>query len=367
MERISAADNLLIDTTNDRWRILVNTNFVDNVPGDGLLFESANNQQIRYTTVFASTHRLPKNGVLPVRYVERVVLGWSQADEAWHLGLILADQLAAARGSRWCELARWPDPDRALFAELSMEVGQRLARVIERPFNVIPIKREQVVTQAPPPKPLPALPLDMRDWYMQQQENGWFAFIREGGWARERQRRIGWYAFWAVVYVVLSIATILSDIALPRPELLPYAGLATALLLVGIVIYTIWELSQKPRRIVIDPETQQIWGVPREQGGKPVWRKGRNDIDSVYVSEVIKHNKDNAQIQYGEINLRLTDGSFYFLVSQTEPTPLYTESSPDDDQINPLESGQVKTDMQAASLYLAQALDVPVWYDYRKA
>ncbi|MGV2436204.1 MAG UNVERIFIED_CONTAM: hypothetical protein LVT10_16085 [Anaerolineae bacterium] len=61
-------------------------------------------QSLRSTESFAlDTRFLPKNGELQTRYIERVVLGWSAEDEKWHLGLMFAEKLAQARGSRWCD------------------------------------------------------------------------------------------------------------------------------------------------------------------------------------------------------------------------------------------------------------------------
>ena len=63
-----------------------------------------------------------------------VVVGWSDDDSSWHIGLLLDPQYAPSRGGRWCELARWitvsgADPESA---------GHKLADILRRPFRLVP-------------------------------------------------------------------------------------------------------------------------------------------------------------------------------------------------------------------------------------
>lgn len=366
MSRISAADNLIIVTHPDRWQMLVNTEFVETVNGDSMLMEAIIDQPLRYTTVFARTRRLPKSGTLATDHIQRVVLGWSWEDEAWHLGLLCSDALARARGSRWCELAKWPDPERDVFRDLAVDAGRSLANIIDCPFNIVPTRQQHIEKTKPQPRPLPTLPLEVPGWLFEQQPNGWLAFVRDGAWARERVRRMLWYSFWTVVYIILAVTTLVSDIALPRPAFLPYLGLATAALLVGLVGYSLYELRRKPRRILVDPETRQIWGAVDEGKHKPIWRMSREAIDSVYVSQVIKQQQEQPIMQYGEINLRLTNGGYYYLLNQEEAEPLTAPPNLNGNaEIVPLDGDDIQTPLQVAGAYIGKALNVPVWYDHR--
>jgi hypothetical protein len=371
---ISAADNLVIEASPDTWRMLVNTNFVDNIQGDGIILEAVPGQPLRYTSLFARTRRLPKNGVLALNHIQRVVLGWSWDDEAWHLGLLLEDRLAAARGSRWCEVAKWPDPEQDLYQDLAVQAGQSLARNLGRPFNLIPL-RDPGIETLPVSVPLPDLPLALQEWRLgRAQANGWLVFVRSPEWAQERVRRMVWYGFWSVVYVLLSVMTLFTDISPPRPTFLPYIGLGTAALLVGLVAYSFYELQTVARRVILDPTTRRVWGTT-QRGGKPVWRKGREEIDSVYVTEVVditlaKGDDEDpspvaADIHYGELNLRLTDGSYYFLLNQEEPETITEPIYGVPGEVQALESGMITTRLQATGAYIAEALDVPLWYDCR--
>jgi hypothetical protein len=379
MERISAADNIIIEFDDTRWRTRINTDFVENVQGSGVLMEAADGQPLRYTSAFARTRRLPKDGQLPTAYIQRVVLGWSYDDDAWHLGLLLESQLASVRGSRWCEIVKWPDPEQDLYHDLAVQAGQQLARMLDCPFNLIPIREQppQKTTAVRSTKPLPALPLELQEWHFRLDNNGWLTFVRDGAWQQERVRRVLWYGFWSVAYVVLSIATITGDIALPRPEFLPYLGLVTAVILIGLVGYNLWELRNRPRRIIVDPTTQQIWGAAAEKARKPLWRMERLDVDSVYASEIVRNHKPKqtddsaepvalaADIKYGELNLRLTDGTYYFLLSQQEEETIGTGVDGIMNEIQPLDQNAVTTKLQAATVYVAQALNVPAFYDLR--
>jgi hypothetical protein len=378
LNQISAADNLVIETNQNTWRMLVNTNFVDNIQGDGIILEALPGQPLRYTPLFARTRRLPKNGVLAVNHIQRVVLGWSWEDEAWHLGLLLEDRLAQARGSRWCEVAKWPDPEQDLYQELAVQAGEALARNLGRPFNLVPL-RDPGIETLPVNVPLPSLPLALQEWRLgRSQGNGWLVFVRAPYWARERTRRMIWYGFWSVIYVLLSVVTLLTDISPPRPDFLPYVGLGTAVLLVGLVGYSAYELRTTARRVILDPATRRVWGTTT-RGNKPIWRKGREEVDSVYVTEVVDINlveTDNDEpetnrqpvatdIFYGELNLRLTDGTFYYLLRQEEAEtitePIYGVLG----EVQALERGMLTTRLQAAGAYVAEALDVPLWYDCR--
>ena len=121
MDRISAAGNLTIEVKPESWRLIVNGNSQERV-----LVEVSPGEPIRYIPTFAAKRRLPDTGKLPIENIQRVVLGWSNEDESWHLGLLLTPELASARGSRWCEIARWPDPDVNVFSDIAHTLADQL-------------------------------------------------------------------------------------------------------------------------------------------------------------------------------------------------------------------------------------------------
>jgi hypothetical protein len=360
MNRISAAGNLTIELQPSRWRLLVNGN-----TDEAVLLEANVGQPLRYLPRFGSKRRLPDSGMLPVAYIQRVVLGWSNEDESWHLGLVLEPSLAQARGSRWCEIAHWPDPETSVFADVASQAGQSLARTITRPFNLIP---PRVEAQAPPPPPLPELPLQFDLWMLERADNNRIQLTRASTWSRSRVVRVLWYSFWVVVYVVLALTTLLQGIALPSPEFLPYLGLAAALILIGMIGYLLYQLLTTPNRIVVDAGSGNVIAL---RGSRPRWRVNREQVHAVYVTQVLGKRGKQRKIHHGELNLFLDGSRFLLLVEQGQPeiaadgVPASLNGDDAHDLVTPLTQLQARTDLQAAGLYVAQALNVSCLYDQR--
>lgn len=373
MNQISAAENYVIDFENGRWRLTSANNSDDNLRK--VMVEAISGQPLRYVTSFASTRRLPREGMLDVDIVRQVVLGWSQHDESWHLGLLLRHELADQRGSRWCELAYWPDPDQAVFADLAREAGSALADVLDRPLNVIPPRERPVKVEAPP-APLPDLPLICGDWLLDRELDGRaLVYTRSSRWVRSHVFRVLWYLLWVVLYVILSIATLNTDLALPNagtmlpnPELLPYIGLGAAIILFGMALYALREIFRSPDRIVVDPESATIAAL---RGSNAHWQYHANDLQSVYVTQVVsRKGKKKRTISHSELNLHLGGGDFRQLFQHPDQETIIPieEDEPKvaEEGIIPLKRDQIRTDVQAAALYTAEALGgLPAWYDQR--
>ncbi len=357
MSRISAAGNLTIDMQPNRWRLRVNGN-----AEELLLLEANTGQPLRFVPRFGSKRRLPDSGSLPVAYIQRVVLGWSNEDEAWHLGLVLEPTLAQARGSRWCEIAHWPDPETTVFADDANRAGQSLALMIARPYNLIPPRAVQLT----PPPPLPELPLAFDLWTLKRADANRIEFRRAASWARSQLIRVLWYTFWVVVYIVLAATTLLNGIALPSPEFLPYLGLVAALVLVGMIGYLLGQLILAPNRIVVDAGSGNVVAL---RGSRPRWRINREQVHSVYVSHVVSKKGKRRRIHHGELNLFLNEGDFRFIVEQDQPhaneVPVEMLDVDTTDAVVPLRQSEARSDLQAAALYIAQALNVPCMYDQR--
>lgn len=356
MDRISAAGNLTIEMKPEGWRLIANGGGQEQV-----LIEAAPGQPLRYLPLFAQKRRLPDTGALGSDQIQRVVLGWSNQDESWHLGLLLGPELAAARGSRWCEIARWPDPDTNVFGDLAAQAGRSLASVLGSSFNLI---EPQPGAVAATPPPLPALPLKLDDWTLEKANT--LQFRRGGQWARGRIMRIVWYALLVVVYVALSLLTLRGQIALPRPEFLPYLGLAVAALLVLGILFTLYQLFTTPNRIVLDAGKHQIRAL---NGRRVRWQLHPADFQSVYVSQTLSKKSsepsDPSTFSYGELNMLLTNGKFKYLLDISERFKSRENVSSRDDALVELTPENVHSDLQAAGVYVAQALGVPCWYDRR--
>lgn len=355
-----------------RWRLMTNPN--GDPQGERLILEANAGQPLRYQPPFAATRRLPRGGELPVDYIREVVLGWSHTDEAWHLGLLLGPYLAEARGSRWCEIAYWPDPDKTVFYDLAHEAGESLARTLGRPFDFIQ-PREQP-TDVPALLPLAPLPARCGDWLLQSEasdnsEASGLRFTRARSWATARLTRIGWYSFWVVVYVILSLSTLRTDLALPNagtmlpnPELLPYLGLGAAVVLLGMIGFSVYELFTVPNRIVVDPQQRSVTAL---RGNRARWQLGAGDVQSVYVTQVVNKRGRKRIIYYGALNLHLGGGTFHPLLVHPEQEENAAVDRPAASEgVELLRRGTGQTDLQVIGLHLAAALgDLPCWYDQR--
>ncbi|MCU0511707.1 MAG: hypothetical protein MUE40_03960 [Anaerolineae bacterium] len=378
MTQISAADNLVIDLAPAAWQLR---------SGDHPPMLYADAAGLRYNARFASSRRLPSAGLLTPPEILQVVLGWQRADETWHLGLVLTPELAASRGSRWCELVHWPDPDQKVFEDLALETGQRLAAVLQVPFRFIP-PAPVAVTPPAPPLPLPALPLAAGFWSLEPlpallaahkialpAQEGMVIFTRSARWQRQRLTKMLWYLLWVMVYAAVSVATLTSDLALPNagtllpdPHVLPYLGLVIAAGLIGMILYQMYLLRTEPDTIVFDPAGRSISGW---RGDRCRWQTAAPDVQALYVSEVVRRKASDLTTEHGEMNLLLNSNRFAFVLQQQEAENQalrHTPAQPVErrkDNVSELTRASVMSDLQAMALYAAEALQIPCRYDMR--
>lgn len=363
MTKIATADNLIINIQPGRWQLAyVSNNGTGQTPR--IILEATPEAPLRYVSSYAQRRRLP-DMLNPVD-VRHVVLGWSEMDESWHLGLLLTPELAQQRGSRWCEIARWHDPDIREYAQIAEQSAVSLAQTIDRPFKLIPPRRDSVATRE-----LPALALDVGMWTLREADNG-LHLVRTSSWMMGRVTRLAWYGLWAIIYIILSVATLTTDLALPNsgvmlpnPELLPYLGIVVALILVGLVFSIAYDILTNPGLIVIDNMQRTVTALT---GGRPKWQIARQDLQGVYVSQVVGQRGYKRTIYHGELNMQLTDDSFRNLMHLRQEEERTMESDDRTDlreNVMPLTVNEADTNLQAAGIYIAQALGVDCYYDQR--
>jgi hypothetical protein len=375
MNRISAGSNLSIDMQHEHWRLLSNGEGMEKI-----LVEARPGQPLRYVATFGTQRRLPHNGTLAQNEVDRVVLGWSNNDESWHLGLMLKSELAQQRGSRWCGLAFWPDPDTDLYRDIAARAGETLAQKLERPFTLIPPRVGGAVPTirtgydhwAPAAATPHELPFKIDHWKLQPAKlPNQLELKLSSAWGRARLLRAAWYILWAGVFVVLSVASLSAGIAPPQPEFLPYAGLAGAAFLVLYSLFTVFGAMRRVKRIEIDSNTRTIRGM---QGRRERWSYSANELNSVYVSLVLtkpSRRKRTRHATYGELTLCKHDGTFHHVIAQgqaDEKIPVMEGAPPEvvnTEQVVPLTPQTAYTRLQAAALVIAQTLHLPVYYDQR--
>jgi hypothetical protein len=394
--KISAGGNLTIELQPEMWRLLINGSGAERV-----LVEAESGFPIRYAASFGAQRRLPES-TLPTDYVQRVVVGWSGRDEAWHLGLMLEPSIAETRGSRWCEIAHWPDPDANLYADIATQAGEGLAQHIKRPFNFVPPKpaeeRAAYVASLTAP-PLAPLPLKFDQWTLTQPTPAILSFTLASSWGRGKLFRTVWYTFWAAVFILLSVTSLTSGIALPRmgtltitlpnqpevtvtlpPETLVYAGFACAALLVLLAISSFLRAATAVKRIEVDGELREVRGMRGRRTIK--WRIPASALDSVYASQIVsrfnpRRSDEGRTVNYGELLLYLKEGAFKHIVAThnfEDKLPVKPRLSEigevnidvsNEDSVTPLTAHDAHTPLQAAALYVARTLDLPARYDQR--
>jgi hypothetical protein len=359
MNRIAAVENHIVEANADSWRLLE----INELGRETIVVETSPGQALRYHEDFAMTRRLPTTGSLPVSYIRQIVVGWSALDQSWQLGLLLVPEIAEPRGSRWCQIVTWPDPDPNAYAPVAEDAGRSLAQQLGVEFRLVPPREREL--------PLPDLPREVGIWRVEPVSEARIDLVRSPQWARGKILRIAWYALLTIVYVVLSVATLNTDLALPNsgtmlpnPELLPYLGLVVAAGLIVGVLYMIYELLTCTTHIVVDGQQKRILGL---RSGYEKWGKTGDEIDSIYVSQVVRDRRNRRVISHGEINLHTRDGAFHRLLLQPETN---SESLPADavsgETLFPLRPINGASTLQSLGLHIARTLgNVACWYDQR--
>ncbi len=376
MTRIAVSSNSLVDYSQDRWRLIK----VDNPTDPELVLEAKTGAPLRFSGYFAVSRDLPESGEILKADLGQVLLGWSSESASWQLGLTLSPEISLARSSRWFELLRFTNADRAIFEATAAQLGKALARVLDIPF----VSSEESIEEAPEPEPIPLvdLPLELGMWRLQPAsykagDEGELELTRHKSWLRGKLRQIAWYALWTAVYLWVSIATLTSDLGLPiagtlipNPSWLPYLGIVVAILLALGILRQIWIILREPDSIVINRWEKTI---SARRGGQRLWRVNAGGVQSVYASEVVKKRGRRHTVFHGEINLHLLDGSFMPVLVDADKTvdallpgidPMTDKKRADG--VNSLEPAKVASSLQAAAVHIALSLgDLPVRYDRR--
>jgi hypothetical protein len=374
MDQVVAAENITIDIDADQWRMRDADVEIPVVV--------ATHEGLRYTLRFGETRRLPQSGLLRPDDVMQVVLGWQNSDQSWHLGLIVSPELTAKRGSRWCELAYWHDPTQEAHRGVVEAAGEALAEQLDISFLLVPPELPANQQQTP----LDPLPLSCGWWTLHrasETETGRLSLqaeqlvLKRGfKWRLTKFTRMLWYGFWMIVYILLSTATLTSELALPNagtllpnPQLLPYLGLGVAGLLFVLILHNIYLLLTRYDIIVVDPRERSLSAY---KGRRRVWHVGTDEAQSLYVTEVVKRRQKKANTEHGELNLHLGNKQFRFVLQQGEPINSDTPIPEDErkhrsrDEVYPLRRENAYSQLQMAALYLSEGLgSLPVWYDMR--
>ncbi|MCY4539056.1 MAG: hypothetical protein OXE52_12625 [Chloroflexi bacterium] len=373
MTRIAVSDNMLVDYSEDRWRLIQ----LDAAAAPTLLVEVKAGRSFRYDDDFGNQRALPPLGEVAARDIGEVVLGWSEEEAAWQLGMTLAPDLSFSRSSRWFEVLRINDPDQSRSQRTVQQIGLALADVLGKPLVA-----SEPGDVAPEPEPIPVidLPLDLGDWVLQARTEAGdseLQFARNRRWIRARFRQAAWYGLLAAFYAWVSIASLMHELALPNagtlipdPSLLPYLGLGVSLLLLLMIALQVKQIMLEPDTLLVRAGKQ---GVSALRGEDLRWQVDAGDIHSVYASELVKKRGRQPVVFHGEINLQMIDGSFRRLLVENDKRAdallpgcdaAVEKNRPTG--VSVLEPDAVATALQAAAVHVAVCLgDSPVWYDRR--
>ncbi|MDE2818124.1 MAG: hypothetical protein OXI40_00155 [Chloroflexota bacterium] len=373
MTRIAVSDNMLVDYSEDRWRLIQ----LDAAAVPSLLVEVKAGRSFRYDDDFGNRRALPPLGEVAPRDIGEVVLGWSEEEAAWQLGMTLSPELSFSHSSRWFELLRIDDPDQSRSQRTIQQIGLALADVLGKPFVA---SAPGDVMAEPEPIPLIDLPLDLGDWILEagtEAGESELQFARDRRWIRARFRQIAWYGLLAAFYAWVSIASLIHELALPNagtlipdPSLLPYLGLGVSLLLLLMIALQVKQIIQEPDTLLISAGKRSLSAL-RGQGLR--WQLDASEIQSVYASELVKKRGRQPVVFHGEINLQMIDGSFRRLLVEDDKRAdaLLPGCDAADEKNRPagvsvLEPEAVATALQAAAVHVAVCLgNLPVWYDRR--
>jgi hypothetical protein len=391
--RLSAGGNLNILVGDDHWRLTVNGGGVERV-----LVEAAPGQPLRYAASFGTQRRLPAANILPTDLIEQVVVGWSARDEAWHLGVILLPPLSEERGSRWVDIAFWPDRETTLYRDDAVLAGERLAQLIRRPFTIAQAKPDATSASAARPMsatmpPLIALPIRFDSWTLTQHAPALLVLQRSPAWGRRRLLRTLWYTVLAAAFALLSILSLTAGIAPPRispteirgtggelllripapPEqTLIVVGLICAVLLFVLALITYFGTLSAVKRIAFDGEMRAVRAYRAAKDRRPVWNIASAQLDAVYASVIVtainpRRAPTERKAQYGELSLLEKRGRFHFLaaLTQFEQKIPVTPASDNHDHVRELTASDAPTALHAAALHIARALDIPARIDQR--
>lgn len=376
MTQITVSDNFVVDYSDQQWRLI---RISDHEEQNARVTVEAGGG-FCYNSYFADIHDLPDEGEIAADDIIEVTLGWSYKTDAWQLSIVLSPDLAAGRSSRGCEALRFIDPDMSAYEQDAKDVGQALADVLGKPFVITPPE------EAPPPEPIPLadLPLDIGIWRLQAgapavpgAAPSEVRFVRNKSWARAKMRQIAWYGLMAAVYVWVAAASISSELALPNtgtlipnPQILPYMGIGVAVLLILLIGQRVWQFMREPDAILISSYEGSVIAL---RGRQVRWKVNAKNVQSVYVSELVKKRSRRPTVYHSEINLHLVKGRFRRVMAEDRKlaNPLLPGADPLSEQdrgagVAVLDPKQASTALQAAAVHIAACLDdLPVWHDRR--
>jgi hypothetical protein len=384
-ETIHAAHNLTIQIDPVAWRLY------NGAQTPTALFE-AQQDQIRCLPAFARARQIPRGGSLIPADIARVVLGWAPESHNWHLGLMLAAQPETDFKARWCGLASWPSGDAGEYMERARYAALSLARLIDRPFHLVPpsepvrvvidetqpIQATVRMETLPPAAVVPdillqAPPFAFEEWTMNAVPRG-YIWHRRSPWLVQTVLSIVGYVILIVLFLILGIGAETSGLAAVNPSWLPWLGLAVAGMLAVVTLANVIALLSAAD-VIIDTRAGEVRRQNR-LSGMTRWRVPFSAISYVLISQTPpqgqgrKHAGDPVTTLQ-DVWIHLYDGQRFRPVVALEhvegrchdwDTARAVIKTPGR---RPVKLARYDTPAHHAALVMGRALDTEVWLDIR--
>ncbi len=341
-ETIRAAHNLAIEHDAHRWR-LYNGARQPGQPDSQIALLDARREQIDCAPAFAKARQLPHT-VLDPANIARVIVGWAPESRNWHLGLLLAAQPESDYKPRWCGLASWPAGPADAHQQAATSAGKSLARVINRPFHMIPAETAPPLAEgdtepveitrpveAPPPQaqpaatpvpdvervPVKAPPFTFERWTMQRIPSG-LVWRRRARWVWGTLGRLAGYGVLVALYLLLSIGVQTSGLAAVEPAWLPWLGVAIAVLLAGLAVRQFWLLWTATDTII--DTAKGVVRARRRFTGRTRWQLTFDNVAYALLSQtparprgLKRHGEYTPVVQ--DVWLHLSDGERFYPIA----------------------------------------------------
>ncbi|NLX11167.1 MAG: hypothetical protein GXY36_16085 [Chloroflexi bacterium] len=299
LETIRAAHDLTIELGPTTWRLYNGVQKPDQ-PGEAFTLVDVRGDRIDCAPAFARARRLPNEGRLVPADIARVVVGWAPESRNWHLGLLLAARPDSGYRMRWCGLASWPSGHATEYMTQAKLAGQSLARIIERPFRLVPAPAEPpnplldtqpMVDTLPLPTPaeqaesriaLQGPPFEFEDWTLVAVPKG-LVWQRYDRWVWAAGFRILVLLLLAILFAVLGLGARTSGLARVQPAWLPWLGLGVALLLAYLAARQLWTFVTLAD-VIIDTTRREVRRQNR-MTGRVEWRVPFDAVAYVLLSQ----------------------------------------------------------------------------------
>jgi hypothetical protein len=325
--------------------------------------------------------------------VARVVLGWAPESRNWHLGLMLAARPETNFHTRWCGLASWPSGVAGEYMESAKRAGQVLARIIDRPFHLVPpaepvrvaiddtqplqatvqIEAASVREAALHAVQLKAPPLEFDEWTLVAVPRG-LIWQRRGRWVMLSAARAIGLAVLSVLFLLLGIGAQTRGLADVKPSWLPWLGIAVAGALVAVAFANIGAMLAASD-VMIDTARREVRRRSRLLGAVR-WRLPFDSTAYVLVSQTPPRPEghpraDEPMATAQEVWLHLYDGHRFWPVVELGRVEGRCQ---DWDNVRhrlktpgrrALKLAYFDTPAHHAAQVMAQALNVDVWLDVR--